>query len=388
MTGTDVSDMGRAVNLVVSAEELRRARADTRSVKSIAKAETLESLQALADWTSSPEGIRNRDRPVYAVPSLAPHVPDMVAVPTGPYTTVNYYGMGTGEHVSRIVGVLRRRDHFALREVFMSWYERLHATVLHDTLPPLPSPEPLKNKKPACRDALVCLCGPDGTKAHQFKLQFCNAIKRLFARKGVHDKFVSGDVIFRLTAHSQPDGDGNVAMLTDIFIHSSYGRQSPFSPSWRKCSLLGVNQYGNMEVKGTRRLWVLYELRIYLVTSCTNVATWKLRLHELVQSSRPVHLLDPKIAELYVACDEHVWSTERTRRQQAADALDLLGGDSDDVDVDMLKDGEKRRHRRTKVATELSLLARPRSQRVFRGCSRARVCSCQMPTMRVCCRTC
>jgi hypothetical protein len=307
-------------------DHLEQAKVDAHVMQTLQNEAKGVSDHSLAEWSTGPRGVCDRDQTAMSIPNIARMAPEFHALPAACGVNIMSWCSSTGQDLHRTLAMLKKAEHSEVRDALMKWYSELHLATEHDAQPAIPPRPPLGAGKPSCREAKTCLCGAVGTAIHRFKRQLCSTLKLLIKREArLVTLQENADIVMRLTGLND---DGVVFGTADEFLHISLMKWSPYSPSARLMRRCGVNLVGNIELEGQEEYTSIYELckTFYLRWPSDEVPRWQLRLYVLVKSERPLVFIDGRIVEveLLSSAAGAVWDAGRTHAEKVGDALDAI----------------------------------------------------------------
>ena len=178
----------------------------------------------------------------------------MTSMPSGSNVKIAMWGPRPSDDLCRIVGVLQKREFATVRESLLAWYEHLHTSVQHDSIPPIVRPKRMPDRKPLRHEVRVCICGDTGMAAHRFKKKLCSLLKSAAKPRRLTTLLQQGGIVCRLTRVLDDTTDacqpcGSAA--TDHYYHIPRVQLSPYAPHWRRPVPVGMSEHGNLVCQAT-----------------------------------------------------------------------------------------------------------------------------------------
>lgn len=182
--------------------------------------------------------------------------------------------------------------------------------------------------KPGCRDALCCICGHDGHGAWRLKEMVCSTLKKkLTADKASRILLETACMVARATTGKSCDIDWTDL---DTAFHVGFLYRSPWKPDNQYVEWCGLNDVGSFVVRQRFEYANDYELWMAFVRTFPT-RSFRIRLHKLVDSLRPLPGLDYRFAEVATLRDCNDGAVIDLRkcsvRQSVDDALEQLSDD-------------------------------------------------------------
>lgn len=167
-----------AVPTLAAAAIVKRAKTDCKVLWAIERKQAHVAAETLVNWREK-DSIRERDRLVVTVPSLATHVVALSSLPSAAPSAHNLrWDCPLELHLARLVGM---RKFLGARPVMQAWtseWECRHFVIRHADQAPLKAePRPNYRSKPSCLAAQHCLSGQSGDKLWELKSWDAGAMK-------------------------------------------------------------------------------------------------------------------------------------------------------------------------------------------------------------------